>query len=294
MKWLASLIILLICLGANNASAQDTDILHDEELVGIPAVIIDTAAAAATTGQIANTDTNVTGTESVPTIEVNNLENLVKSPQGLFTVAALLVWVLLELLKGLFPVFADAAAGIKWSVSILSGIAFGVLFALFGGVTYSWWVGGISGALGAASVSSVRAFGLWTRGRSRKFWRHLRGGGMIAGLCLILPLFGCAGSLTGLTTQQSIWTSGSLNIAACLGKCGVGAFADNIVATSSDISIDTTGMSDDAQACLMSCATSVGVPTIIESIEQAFAGNTRGVDNPTLRRVLHVTKITKE
>ena len=97
--------------------------------------------------------------ESVPVppeVDLDALESMTKTPVGLSLLVGFIVWFLMEIGKALIKKFGEASTGVKWAVSVLSGAVFGLLFGLFGGVTFPWWVALLSGMAGSASFSGVR------------------------------------------------------------------------------------------------------------------------------------------
>jgi len=91
-----------------------------------------------------------------PEVDLDALESMTKTPVGLSLLVGFIVWFVMEIGKALIKKFGEASTGVKWAVSVLSGAVFGLLFGLFGGVTFPWWVALLSGMAGSASFSGVR------------------------------------------------------------------------------------------------------------------------------------------
>ena len=94
-----------------------------------------------------------------PTIDLDNLGTLVLTPYGLSLVVGALVYGLLEIIKGLSRKVASWTAMRKRALSVLAGLALGLVFGLCAGVPYAWWIAVIAGGAGAGGFSMVRGVG---------------------------------------------------------------------------------------------------------------------------------------
>ena len=216
------------------------------------------------------------------------------------------VGVLSRAAEGIFPRWAAKPEAFKNGiVTVLCGLI-GLVVAFIPGADMPWYAGVVVGLLAGggvlgANVGYTAGQRAMVRRRGIKLTRDLdaanrarrnRGFSLLTPM-LVLLLLGlvASGSLSCTAAQQQIqqgiWAQGGLGMSKCLLECGAPAVTTHI--DYNEVSIDTTGMTDDLLSCLMTCTSKVGIPTIIASIISAVSGRDMACD-ARLERRLVVTK----
>lgn len=216
------------------------------------------------------------------------------------------VGVLARAADGIFPRWAAKPEAFKNGIVTVLCSLIGLVVAFIPGANMPWYAGVVVGLLAGggvlgANVGYSAGQRAMVRRRGIKLTRDLeaanrarRGRGfslltpMIA--ILLVGLLGI-GSLSCTAAQQQIqqgiWAQGGLGMSKCLLECGAPAVTTHI--DYNEVSIDTTGMTDDLLSCLMTCTSKVGIPTIIASIISAVTDRDMVCD-ARLERRLVVTK----
>lgn len=244
------------------------------------------------------------------TLGENNMDNIVTYVQAnwqTWCIIAAGILAIVGIITGkifpAIPAWVKTSAETKSAVNVLLCALAGVVMSFVPSANMVWYVGLLvgfaagGGLLGGAAGYQATARSVRKRMLVRAIDKMNHGfvslriliGLVVSGLVIVLV--GCAGPWT---SQQSIWAQGGMSLASCLTKCGMESVVGNIEISSSNASVDTTGMGNDAISCLMSCTTSIGIPTLISSIAEA----TRDIKEPLcgkasclqLKRTLVVTR----
>lgn len=207
--------VVVIALGwgvAVDAFAQDAtpteeviDVEATETVLAVPAV-----PAGKSLAYIA---------ESMPDVDPDEMEGMVQTPQGLAVVLALLVWMIMEALKGLVRRIASATTAEKWSISVVIGALLGTAFGLWV-VPFPVWVAACAGALGAGGVSTVRFVGKAVRG-VRESGGFSQIYVLVMAACVGVIMVACAGLFPNLTPQEQAVLDASQ-------ECGEALFVEGV------------------------------------------------------------------
>jgi len=218
------------------------------------------------------------------------------------------VGVLAKAAEGLSSQWAARPEKFKGAVvTLVSGLV-GLAVAFLPGSDMPWYAGLVigllagGGAIGAnfgysaGQRAMIRRRGLKITKGLAEANRLRRGSGGFARLMplLIIAILASAMALGNISCtaaqqqiQQGIWAQGGLGMSKCLLECGAPAVTTHI--DYNEVSIDTTGMTDDLLSCLMTCTSKIGIPTIIASIISAVTDRDMVCD-ARLERRLVVTK----
>jgi hypothetical protein len=220
----------------------------------------------------------------------------------------LLVGALAKMVEGFSTRYAAASEKFKGAIVTLASGLVGLAVAFVPGANMPWYVGLVVGILAGAGVIGTNAgyaagqrHMVRRRGMkaaralveaNRAMRRHQGGFGTFYAMLVLLVISLAFSGIVSCTAaqqqiQQGIWAQGGLGMSKCLLECGAPAVTTHI--DYNEVSIDTTGMTDDLLSCLMSCTTKIGIPTIIASVISAVSGRDMQCDGHLERRLV-VTK----